>query len=312
MTTGTKTAYPSQYENEVLLRDGSRILLRPIRIDDTKRWIAFLSRLSTHTKYLRFHHVPKEMGIDDATRFCKVDYVNTFALVAEVTKGQRKEIVAVGRYYRLPRAQSAEVAFVIEDSYQGKGLGTKLMEYLSYIALDNGITVFEGDVLAGNNQMINVLREYGFHITSELEEGVYHFTCALARTGRVIKKEEERERISTIASVCPILAPNSVALIGASRHHGTIGQLLLQGMLQGGFSGTVYPVNPEAQAVMSVKAYPSVLDIPGDVDLAVIAVPASAVSEVADECGRKGVRSIIVISDGFKERGPEGAARKKS
>jgi len=185
------------------------------------------------------------------------------------------------------------------------------MEYLSYVALDNGITIFEGDVLAGNKQMINVLREYGFHITSELEAGVYHFTCPLTRTGAVIKKEEERERISTVASVRPILSPSSVALIGASRHHGTIGQLLLQGMLQGGFSGTVYPVNSEAQAVMSVKAYPSVLDIPGNVDLAVIAVPASAVSKVADECGRKGVRSIIVISDGFKERGPEGAAREK-
>jgi acetyl coenzyme A synthetase (ADP forming)-like protein len=311
MVTEVKTAYPSQYENEVLLRDGSRILLRPIRTDDTERWIVFYSRLSTRTKYLRFQHSPKELGLEDATRFCTVDYTNTFALVAEVMKQQRKEIVAIGRYYRLPRAHSAEVDFVIEDSYQGKGIGTKLMEHLSYVALDNGITTFEGDVLAENEQMINVLRAYGFHITSELEAGVYHFTCPITRTGKVIKKGEERERIATVASVRPILSPGSVALIGASRHRGTIGQLLLQGILQGGFSGTVYPVNPEASAVMSVKAYPSVLDVPGTVDLAIIAVPASVVSKVVDECGRKRVRSVIVISDGFKERGPEGAAKEK-
>jgi len=126
-----------------------------------------------------------------------------------------------------------------------------------------------------------------------------------------MKKEEEREHISTIASLRPILSPSSVAVIGAARHRGTIGQLLLQCILQGGFSGTVYPVNPNAESVISVKAYPSILDIPGNVDLAIIAVPASVVAKVADECGRKGVRALIVISDGFKERGPEGALRER-
>lgn len=126
-----------------------------------------------------------------------------------------------------------------------------------------------------------------------------------------MKKEEEREHISTIASLRPILSPSSVAVIGAARHRGTIGQLLLQCILQGGFSGTVYPVNPNAESVISVKAYPSILDIPGNVDLAIIAVPASVVSKVADECGRKGVSALIVISDGFKERGPEGALRER-
>lgn len=126
-----------------------------------------------------------------------------------------------------------------------------------------------------------------------------------------MEKKEEGESNSALASLFPLLYPHSVALIGASRHPGTIGHLLFQCILQGGFSGTVYPVNPNAGSVMSVKAYPSVLDIPGEVDLAVIAVPATIVSKVADECGRKGVHSLIVISDGFKEVGPEGASREK-
>jgi acetyltransferase len=105
--TGSKVVYPSQYETKVLLKDGSSILLRPIRENDAERWLAFAGRLSSHTKYLRFHHMPKEMGLGDAARFCTVDYDNTFALVAEVSREPNREIVAVGRYYRLPKKNLA-------------------------------------------------------------------------------------------------------------------------------------------------------------------------------------------------------------
>ncbi|GAH42821.1 unnamed protein product, partial [marine sediment metagenome] len=168
-------AYPSQYETEVLLKDGSRMMLRPIRSEDTDSWLAFVSRLSRRTKYLRFHSLPK-LTMEEAIRFCTVDYINTFAFVAEVLGDQRQDIVAIGRYYRLPIKHSAEVALVIEDAYQGKGIGTKLMEWLTNVARENGITTFEADVLAENEEMMTVFRDYGFHITSELQEGVYHVT----------------------------------------------------------------------------------------------------------------------------------------
>jgi len=311
MPSEINTAYPLQYETEVLLKDGSRILLRPIRREDTERWLAFVRRLSRRTKYLRFHYVPKEMGPEDAIRFCTVDYTNTFAFVAEVLKEQRKNIVAIGRYYRLPNKHSAEVAFVIEDVYQGKGIGTKLVEWLANVARDNGITNFEADVLAENEQMITVFRDYGFHVTSDLKWGVYHVTFPITRTRKVVKEEEERERISTLASLRSMLYPRSIAVIGASRQPGALGHLIFQYIMQNGFSGVVYPVNPNADVVMSVKAYPSVLDIPGDVDLAIIVVPAKLVAKVTDECGRKGVHTIVVISDGFRERGAEGASRER-
>jgi len=311
MTREIYSAYPSQYETEVLLKDGSSILLRPIRREDTECWLTFIHRLSRRTLYLRFLSVPPEMGQEDAVRFCTVDYTNTFAFVAEVLKEQRKEIVAIGRYYRLPNKHSAEVAFAIEDAYQRKGIGTALMEWLADVARENGITIFEADVLGENEQMMTAFRDYGFHITNELEAGVYHITFPITRTRRVVWKEEERERISTLASLRSILYPRSIAVIGASREPGTIGQLIFQSIMQKGFSGVAYPVNPNADAVMSVKAYPSILDVPGDVDLAVIIVPAKLVAKVAEECGRKGVRAVVVISDGFKERGPEGAARER-
>jgi len=302
--------YPSHYETEVLLKDGSRIILRPIRSEDIEGWLAFVSRLSRRTKYLRFHSLPK-LGRDDAIRFCTVDYNNTFAFVAEVRGDQRKDIVAIGRYYRLPKRHSAEVALAIEDAYQGKGIGTKLVEWLANVARENSITSFEADVLGENREMMGVFRAYGFHVESELSGGVYHITFPIARTKRVVKKEEERERVATVTSLRSLLYPRSVAVIGASTKSGTVGQLPFQCLMENKFSGVVYPVNPNAESVMSVKAYPSVLDVPGNVDLALIIVPAQFVPKVTDECGSKGVRAIIVISDGFKERGSEGAARER-
>jgi acetate---CoA ligase (ADP-forming) len=303
-------AYPAQYETEVLLKDGSRIFLRPIKRDDVDRWLDFISRLSQRTLYLRFHYMPK-LGRDDGVRFCSVDYNNAFAFVAEVLKGQRREIIAIGRYYRIPDKPTAEVAFAIEDAYQGKGIGTKLVEWLANVARDNGITSFEASVLAENKGMMAVFKDYGFHVSSEYEGNVYRVTFPIARTKLVTKKEEERERASTVTSIRSLLYPRSVAVIGASRDPGTIGQLLFKCIMQSGFSGVVYPVNPNAEAIMSVKSYPSVLDIPGPVDLALIVVPAPLVAKVTDECGRKGVHSIVVISDGFSERGGEGVHREE-
>src|SRR5512136_484529 len=129
--TGSRAMYPSQYETTVLLKDGSSIVLRPIREDDAERWLAFVGRLSSHKKYLRFHHMPKEMGLDDAVRFCTVDYDNTFALVAELSREPNREIVAVGRYYRLPKKNLAEVDFAVEDAYQDRGIGTSLIQHLA-------------------------------------------------------------------------------------------------------------------------------------------------------------------------------------
>jgi len=310
MVSEKTVAYPSQYETEILLKDGSRMRLRPIKKDDIERWLAFISRLSDRTKYLRFHYVPN-LGREDAIRFCNVDYKDAFAFVAEVIREKRDDIIAIGRYYRLPNKTTAEVAFVIEDSYHGRGIGTRLMEWLANVARDNGITTFEASVLAENEEMMTVFRDYGFHIESHLEEGEYQVSFPIALTGRVVKKEEEREVVSTLASLRSILSPRSVAVIGASRKQGTIGQLLFECIMESGFSGVVYPVNPNADSVRSVKAYASILDIPGDVELAVIVVSAPLVADVVSECGRKGVHAVIVISDGFRETGKEGASREE-
>jgi acyl-CoA synthetase (NDP forming) len=102
-----------------------------------------------------------------------------------------------------------------------------------------------------------------------------------------------------------------VAVIGAGRGERGVGQAVLRNLLRGDFTGPVYPVHPTATAVAGVRAYPTVLDIPDDVDLAVVAVPAEAVPEVVGQCARKGVRGLVVVSAGFGETGPEGRARQE-
>ena len=108
-----------------------------------------------------------------------------------------------------------------------------------------------------------------------------------------------------------IFKPESVAIIGASRTPGKVGHTLLRNLMECGYGGEIYPINPHADEILGVKCYPTVLEVPGDVDLAVIAVPAPIVLEVAEECGRKGVKALIVISAGFREIGREGAERER-
>jgi acetyl coenzyme A synthetase (ADP forming)-like protein len=113
---------------------------------------------------------------------------------------------------------------------------------------------------------------------------------------------------SSIESLEPLIRPRSVAVIGASRDPGTIGGAIFHNLLRQGFTGPVYPVNPRSPVVQSVAAYPTIEEVPGPVDLAVIVVPAPHVPAVIEACGRKGVRAVVVISAGFKETGEAGAA----
>ena len=101
-------------------------------------------------------------------------------------------------------------------------------------------------------------------------------------------------------------APRSVAVIGAGREPGKLGHDVLNNLLQYGYKGQVYPVNPKADEILGLKSYPTVLDVPGPVDLAVIVVPARFVPDVMQQCGEKGVKGAVIISAGFKESGLEG------
>ncbi|HXY74784.1 MAG TPA: GNAT family N-acetyltransferase, partial [Dehalococcoidales bacterium] len=292
-----------------ILKDGSTLLLEPIRIEDVAKWEGFVKRLEPDRAFLKFPHGYPQLNIDDAKAFCSVDYYDTFAFTAKVNRGDDRVIVAVGKYLRMEDGHSAVVALVIEEDFQGRGLGTALMEQLSVVARKNDIDTFIVNVYEKNKRMLNLFRDYGYRVTSELRDGIFHIVAPLIRNQTVTEKEEARLRAATLKSLQWLLKPQSVAVVGASRYPGTIGYLHVNGLIQSGFTGTIYPVNPNAESILNLKAYPSITALPEAPDMVIIAVPAKIVNKVADECGHKGVHSLIVISDGFSEIGPEGATR---
>lgn len=305
----TSRIVSAEFQTNVILKDGSSLQIRTIRPDDEERLLALFYRLSPQTIYMRFRRPMGHMTREQVRPFCQVDYQDHFALAATAREGDGERIVGVGRFKRLPAGDTAEPMLVVEDAWQGKGVGTHLLDQLVAIARQKGIRRFEAEVLAENEQALNMIKDSGFEVNEELEAGVFRVSVIIADAPAAPERSVERERIATIASLRAFVKPCSIAVIGASHREGTIGNKLFRNLLTQGYKGVVYPVNPNTEVVAAVRAYPSVLDIPGDVDMAVIIVPAGAVLPVVHECGRKGVRGLVIVSAGFGESGAEGQER---
>ena len=304
-----QTAQPFYQEGDVVLKDGSTIHVRPIRPDDESRLLDLLRSLSQQSRWLRFFAPVSDASLTaEARREVNVDYTSRFGVVA--TKGSDERIVGHAFYIASGKGR-AEVAFTISDEFQGRGLGTILLGQLAAVASANGIHLFEADVLSANHKMIGVFRESGFPLETAVETGQLRVTFPTELTPEAIERFERRERIAATSALTAFFRPRSVAVIGASRRRDSIGGKVFHNLLSYGFNGPVYPVNPMADVVQSVPAYPTVEAIPGPVDLAVIVVPADHVVEVAEACGRKGVRALVTISAGFAETGEEGRARQQ-
>lgn len=294
-------------QGDVVLRDGSTVHVRPVRSDDEAKLLGLFRSLSEQSRWLRFFSPAKDAFLaTEARREANVDYNRTFALVA--TTGDEERIVGEA-FYAVTREGHAEAAFTVADEYQGRGLGTVLLGQLAEVAAANGIQVFEADVLSTNHRMIGVFRESGFPIEVSAGAGQLHVTFPTSLTPDAIEKFDSRERIASVNALKLFFNPRAVAVIGASRERGTIGGEVFHNLLSYGFDGPVYPVNPAAEVVQCVAAYPTVEAIPGPVDLAVIVVPVAHVITVAEQCGRKGVKALVVITAGFAETGEEGKLR---
>ena len=298
-------SYPSDYEFHVVLRDGGLAYIRPILPSDGVGLDAMFHRMGRDSVYHRFFRHKNELSPEELTYFTTVDYETRMAFVVEVGG----LMVGVGRYDRMEgHPEVAEVAFGVEDAHQGRGIGTQLLTHLTNHARHQGVTAFRAYVLPDNYAMMRVFRSSGYTMHRDTDEGVYTVEFPVHITDEVTRQEGLREQQAVAASLLPIFYPKTVAVIGASREEMSIGGRLLRNLLRGRFSGTVFPVNPNAASVGSIKAYRSVLDIPDPVDVAVIVVPAKAVIDVVRECATKGVRGLVVITAGFSETGPVGAA----
>ena len=299
--------YPKHWEADVVLSDGGTVHLRPITPDDAQLIVGLHGRLSDRTRYFRYFGAYPRISERDLKRFSVVDHHGRVAFGAFLGH----DLIAVGRYEQLDGGDSAEVAFVVEDAHQGRGLGSILLEHLAAAAGERGLRKFVAEVLAENRQMVRVFREAGYRVSRELDAGVLHLEFAIDPTERSVAVQRAREQAAEARSVHNLLHPGSVAVIGASSDPSKIGYAVLTNLLAANFTGPVYPVNSEHRSVRGVRAYPSVLDIPDQVDLAVVAVPAAGMDEVLDACLAKGVRTLVVLSAGFAEVGPAGLAAER-
>jgi acyl-CoA synthetase (NDP forming)/ribosomal protein S18 acetylase RimI-like enzyme len=294
--------YPRSWEADVVLSDGGTVHLRPVVPDDADGLVALHSRLSERSRYFRYFGAYPRIPQRDLERFSTVDHHDRVAFVALLGD----DIVAVGRYERLDGGPSAEVAFVVDDAHQGRGLGSILLEHLAAAASECGLRRFVAEVLAENSHMVRVFRDAGYQVSREIEEGVLHLEFDIDPTEESLAVARSREQAAEARSVHNLLHPRSVAVIGASTDPTKVGYVALTNLLSADFAGTVYPVNPEHRSVRGVRAYSSVLDIPDPVDLALVAVPAEAVESVLDGALAKGVKTLLIVSGGFAEAGPHG------
>ena len=290
---------PSQWECDALLADGGIVHIRPVREADAEDLVAFHSQLSEQTVYMRFFSSMPKIPPAILDRFLHPYDDTHISLIA--TLGD--EIIALSVYERAPESDEADVAFVIADAHQGRGLGTLLLEHLAVIARAHGIKRFTADTLRHNARMLQVFRDSGFGVERAANAGVIHISFPIELTEGARAALETREHRADAASAARLLSPRSIAVVGAGRERGNIGHEIFRNLTEGEFTGPVYPIHPSAAQIAGETAYRSVLDVPGKIDLAVIAVPASQIREVIPQCGEKEVQGLVVISAGFAEVG---------
>ncbi|MFG3704932.1 GNAT family N-acetyltransferase [Micromonospora sp. NPDC047670] len=294
---------------DVLLSDGSTVQLRPIHPSDGPGIVAMHSRFSERTRYLRYFSPYPRIPERDLHRFVNVDHRDREAFVVLV--GDR--IVAVGRYERLgPAAPDAEVAFVVEDAYQGRGIGSVLLEHLADAAARSGIATFVAEVLPANGAMLRVFSDFGYQVQRQFADGVVHLTFPIAPTDATLEVQRGREHRTEARSIARLLAPRGVAVYGASATGQGVGAAVLGHLRDGGYTGSVVPVHPSAATVAGLPAYPSAAVAGVPVDLAVVAVPPEAAREVVEDAAAAGAHGLVVISAGFAEAGPDGAAAQRA
>ncbi|WP_031073800.1 GNAT family N-acetyltransferase [Streptomyces sp. NRRL WC-3742] len=325
--------YPQHWEADILLRDGGTARIRPITPGDAGRLVEFYEQVSEQSKYFRFFAPYPRLSDKDVRRFTHHDFVNRVGLAVVV----RDRFIATVRYDRIDAegrpsdtGTDAEVAFLVQDAHQGRGVASALLEHIAAVAQERGIRRFQAEVLPENRKMVKVFTDAGYTQHRSFADGVVHLEFDLEQTERSLAVMRAREHRAEARSVQRLLTPRSVAVIGVSRNPQTVGRAILRDLL-GGFAGepaepkepteatelarAVHAVNrnaPEGTELDGVPVHRSILEIPGPVDLAVITVPEGAVPAAVAECGAHGVQGLVVVTAGYAETGLEGRDRQRA
>ena len=288
-----------------LTSDGHVIQIRTARDTDRDALHAVVDRCSDRSVFLRFfalnrpaaHHYVDTL-LDDPVPTTDVALVDG-------------SVVAFASYSPVPATGSptqADIALMVDDAHHRIGIGTLLLEHVAVTARAAGLTELVADVLSENAAMLRALRDLGYPIETVRTGSELKVVWDLTPGPSTVRSTAERDRSATSQSLRPLLAPKSIAVIGASERDRSVGRAVFERLI-GGFAGRTYAVNPHRSSVLGHPCHPSVADLPETPDLAILAVPADAVVEAARACGESGVRGLIVLGSGFREAGAGGAVR---
>ena len=295
----------------LVLRDGTVVSVRLSVAEDREQIRQFFHRLSPESRRKRFF-TPTEPAVSLIDQMADSSApARGLTLIASRLHDEELRFVAVASYIAV-NATAAEVAFAVDDELQGRGISTALLERLAVLAMRAGFERFRASTFADNHAMLEVFRDSGFEIRSKTSAGVVDLQLSLTPSADSIRFAEERSRQATARSLLPLLAPTAIAVIGASRDPASIGRRVFDGLRAGGYTHPVYPVNPKCSDLDGVPCYASARDLPSGTDMAVIAVPATAVLGVVDDCAAAGVKSLVVISAGFAEASDDGRALQRT
>jgi acyl-CoA synthetase (NDP forming)/GNAT superfamily N-acetyltransferase len=286
-TVANPPGYPVEWEADVVLTDGGVAHLRPIKPTDAGMLVAFYDRVSPESKYLRFFAPYPRLSDRDVARFTQLDYVDRVALI--LTVGD--QLIAVGRYDRIEDNQ-AEVAFLVEDAHQGRGIAQLLLEHLADAARERGISRFVAEVLPQNRRMAQIFADAGYRLSKGIEDGVLFVEFPILPTNTSVGVMERREHRAESASVRRMVTPTRVVVYGPQ----SIAQEIVSSILSGGFRGEVVGVSTDGNQIRGVRNPGSIADMDKRIDLAVVYIPRAQLGEVIIDAAHQGAHGIVVLT----------------
>ena len=296
------TALIGGVDADALLSDAGIVRIRSARPADAAALRDMYAKLSADTLYLRFFTVSAGVVGEDVERLTRAADDEHHSLVAEI----RGEIVGVATYERLDEPSRAEVAFLVDDAHQGRGVGMLLLEHLATVATAQGIVTFVAETLPANARMLHVFSDAGFPVSTTLLSNVVQVEVPLRFDEAFRLAVDAREARADARSLQRVLAPQSVVVVGAGSDPAGLGHQVLANIVRGGYRGSLYAVNRSGHRVVGVRAFTDLSDVPGPIDVVVVAVPASGTLDVARAAATRGAAGLVVITAGFAEVGSAG------
>ncbi|MEZ0067217.1 acyl-CoA synthetase (NDP forming)/GNAT superfamily N-acetyltransferase [Streptacidiphilus sp. MAP12-20] len=285
---------------EALLADGTVVTIRALRAADHDAVAELHSRrMSADNQRLRFFGTSSRAAELTADRLSAPPRADFVALGA-FAPGSGQLLGVVEAQIDPDDPDRAELAIAVADDWHQHGVGTLLIEHLVHAARARGVRVLVADALADNHAMHKVFHDLGLETRRHWANAEVRIEAVLDETSNdYLDAVEARGSRADLASLRPLLRPHSVALVGVSRRPGTVGHSLLLKIRRGRFTGSLWPVNPHADQIEGVPCYPALDALPSTPDLAVLAVPANQIGAVAEDCGQRGVRALVVLTAGL-------------